>query len=467
MPARFVNIDHDTPLLLPPDLRQWVPPDHLVHFLMDAVGELDLRGVRVNERGTGDPQYPPRLLLGLLIYSYATGVFASRQIEAATHDRVAVRLLCADTHPDHDTICTFRRENRALLARSFARVIEMSARCGVLKVGGITVAIDGTKVLASASKHAAVSHARAGDLMQELDVEIEELLRKAEDADSTPLDDGLSIPEEVQRRQERKAQLAKARAEIEARAHTRAALERADYERKLAARDAQRAAGKKPRGKEPRPPSGAPGPQDQVNFTDPESRIMPVSGGGFEQCYNAQAAVEVESRLIVGQRVSDAPNDKEQLLPSLAAVTPEAGRVAEVLIDSGFLSEAAVRAAETGADGQPNGLRVLAAMGRERHGRRVSDLEKKADPPAPDPAVPWAEHMAHRVATKAGRARYKLRQQTVEPIFGIIKAALGFRSFRLRSLAGAATEWTLLTLAYNLRRLHRLGANLKATPQAA
>lgn len=467
MPARFVNIDHDTPLLLRPDLRQWVPRDHLVHFLMDAVGELDLTGVRVNERGTGDAQYPPRLLLGLLLYSYATGVFASRQIEAATYDRVAVRLLCADTHPDHDTICTFRRENRALLARSFAQVIEMSARCGVLKVGGITVAIDGTKVLASASKHAAVSHQRAGELMQELDLEIEELLRKAEDADSTPLDDGLSIPEEVQRRQERRAQLAQARAEIEARAQARAALERAEYERKLAARDATRAAGKKPRGKEPQPPSGAPGPKEQVNFTDPESRIMPVSGGGFEQCYNAQAAVEVESRLIVGQRVSDAPNDKEQLVPSLAAVVATAGPVAEVLIDSGFVSEAAVRAAERGAAGQPNGVRVLAAMGRARHGRRVGDLEKKAAPPAPDPAAPWAEHMAHRVATKAGRARYKLRQQTVEPIFGILKAALGFRSFRLRGLAGAATEWTLVTLAYNLRRLHRLGANLQATPQAA
>jgi transposase len=467
MPARFVNIDHDTPLLLPPDLRQWVPRDHLVHFLMDAVGELDLTGVRVNERGTGDAQYPPQLLLGLLIYSYATGVFASRQIEAATYDRVAVRLLCADTHPDHDTICTFRRENRALLARSFAQVIELSARCGVLKVGGITVALDGTKVLASASKHAAVSHGRAGELMQELDLEIEALLRKAEDADSTPLDDGLSIPEEVQRRQERKAQLAQARAEIEARAQARIALERAEYERKLAARDAQRAAGKKPRGKEPQPPSDAPGPKDQVNFTDPESRIMPVSGGGFEQCYNAQAAVEVESRLIVGQRVSNAPNDKEQLVPSLAAVTAEAGPVSAVLIDSGFVSEAAVRAAETGADGQPSGRRVLAAMGRARHGRRVSDLEKKADPPAPDPAAPWAEQMAHRVATKAGRARYKLRQQTVEPIFGILKAALGFRSFRLRGLAGAATEWTLVTLAYNLRRLHRLGANLKTAPATA
>jgi hypothetical protein len=277
----------------------------------------------------------------------------------------------------------------------------------------------------------------------------------------------LTIPEEVQRRQERKAQLAQARAEIEARAQARAAVERAEYEGKVAARDAARAAGKKPRGKEPQPPSSAPGPKDQVNFTDAESRIMPVSGGGFEQCYNAQAAVEVESRLIVGERVSAAPNDKEQLVPSLAAVVTEAGSVAEVLIDSGFLSETAVRAVETGADGQANGVRVLAAMGRERHGRRVRDLEKKVDPPAPEPNAPWSEHMAHRVATKAGRARYKLRQQTVEPIFGIIKAAIGFRSFRLRGMVGAATEWTLVTLAYNLRRLHRLGANLKATPTTA
>lgn len=462
MPARFVNIDHDTPLLLPPDLRQWVPADHLVHFIMDAVGELDLRGAQVNERGTGDAQYPPHLMLGLLIYSYATGIFASRQIERATYEHLAVRLLCADTHPDHDTICTFRRVHRELLARSFAQVLELSAQCGVLKVGAITVALDGTKVLASASKHAAVSYARAGERMQELDLEIEELLRKAEDADSAPLEDGLSIPEEVQRRQARKAQLAKARAAIEVRAQARAALEAAQYERKLAARDAARAAGKKPRGKEPQPPSGAPGPKDQVNFTDPESRIMPVSGGGFAQCYNAQAAVEVESRLIVGQRVSDAPNDKEQLVPSLGAVAAEAGPVAEVLIDSGFVSEAAVRAVETKADGLSSGVRVLAAMGRERHGRRVSDLEKRPGPPAPEAGAPWREHMAHRVATPAGRARYKLRQQTVEPVFGIIKSVLGFRAFRLRGLSGAATEWTLVTLAYNLRRLHRLGADLSA-----
>ena len=199
-----------------------------------------------------------------------------------------------------------------------------------------------------------------------------------------------------------------------------------------------------------------------MNFTDPQSRIMPVGGGRFEQCYNAQAVVEVESRLIVRERVSDAPNDKEQLVPGLGAVGAEAGPVREVLIDSGFLIEAAVRAVETHADGSDNGVRVLAAMGRERHGRRVRDLESKADQAEPASHAAWSEKMAHRVATKARRARYKLRQQTVEPSFGVIKAALGVRSFRLRALTGAATEWTLVTLAYNLRRLHRMGVSLRA-----
>jgi transposase len=463
MAARFVNIDHNTPLLLPPDLREWVRADHLVHFVMDAVEQIDVQAARINEGGTGSAQYPPRMMLGLLIYSYATGIFGSRQIERSTYESVAVRLLCADTHPDHDTICAFRRENRALLGASFAQVLELAARCQVLKVGGITVAIDGTKVLANASKHAAVSYARAGEQMRALDLEIEELLQKAEKADSAPLEDGLSIPEEVQRRAERKAKLAQARAEIEARAYARAQAERADFERRQTEREAQRKEGKKPRGKDPQPPSATPGPKEQMNFTDPESRIMKAGNGGhFEQCYNAQAAVEVESRLIVGQRVDNAPNDKEQLIPTLGAVEAAAGPVAEVLIDSGFVSEAAVQAAEQDAEGNSTGVQVLAAMGRQPHGRRVADLEKREDPAPPAAAAPFAERMRHRVATKAGRARYKLRQQTVEPVFGIIKEALGFRRFHLRGLAKAALEWTLVTLAYNVRRLHRMGAALSA-----
>jgi transposase len=462
MAARFVNIDHDTPLLLPPDLRDWVPADHLVHFIMDAVEQLDLSAARVNERGTGDEQYPPGMMLGLLLYSYTTGIFSSRQIERATCDNVAVRLLCADRHPDHDTICTFRRHNGALLSAGFAQVLELAARCGVLRLGEITVAIDGTKVLASASKHAAVSYERAGQQMRELDVQIAELLQKAEAADSTPLDDGLSIPEEVRRRAERKALLAKARAEMELRARARAQSEQPGYERKMAARQTQREAGKKPRGKAPQPPSEMPGPKDQYNFSDPESRIMKMGGGHFEQTYNAQAAVEVESRLIVGQRVSNAPNDKEQLAPSFGAIAPAAGPVGEVLIDSGFLSEAAVGKLERDAEGALTGVRVLAAVERVHHGRTVRELERREDPPAPGSDAPFGERMRHRVSTRAGRERYKLRQQTVEPVFGIIKETLGFRRFSLRGMGKVSLEWTLVSLAYNLKRLFHCGARLAA-----
>lgn len=459
MAARYLVIDHDTPMLLPPSLRDWLPPDHLVHVILDAVEQLDLSRAQVNQRGSGDAQYPPGMLLGLLIYSYATGTFSSRQIERNSHDHVPVRYLCADTHPDHDTICEFRRRNGELFAHSFAQVIEMAARSGVLKVGGITVAIDGTKVLANASKHAAVSYGHAGEKMRELDLEIAELMKKAEAADATPLDDGLSIPEELQRRVERKAKLAAARAEMEVRALARVEQEREAYEPKRAARAAKRAAGKKPRGKEPRPPSGTPGAKDQINFTDEQSRIMKAANGHhFEQAYNAQAAVEIASRLIVGAPVVNAPNDKEQLAPTYAAIVPAAGPVAEVLIDSGFVSEQAVKQIEYAASGQPTGVSILAAVKRDRHGRSVAQLEKRDDPPAPPPNAPFLEQMAHRVATKAGRRRYQQRQQTVEPVFGIIKAAMGFRRFSLRGLGKVRLEWTLVTLAYNLRRLFTLGA---------
>ena len=447
MPARYVTVDRETPMLLPPDLRDWVPAGHLVHFVIDAIGELDVRMARVNEQGSGSEQYPPAMMLGLLIYSDATGVFGSRRIEQTTYENVAVRLLCGDTHPDHDTICSFRRQNRELLSRSFAQVLERAARCRVLKVGDITVAIDGTKVLANASRHSAVSYGRASEQLGQVELEIEQLLAKAEADDAQPLQDGLSLEGELARRQERKARLQQARAEIEARAFARAQQERA--------RKAPDQPGP------PAPPT--PAATDQYNYTDPQSRIMPAGGKTrFEQSYNAQAAVEVESRLIVGQRVCQATNDKEQLVPTLASVAPAAGPVKEVLTDSGFCSEAAVDKIERNDQGQPTGITVLASVGRKAHGRAVADLEQRADPPAPPSHAPFTERMAHRTATAAGRARYKLRQQTVEPVFGIIKAAIGFRRFMLRGLENVSLEWILVTLSYNFRRLHTLGAVLKA-----
>jgi len=439
-----------------------VPAGHLVHFILDAVDALDLRRVRVNTRGTGSEQYPPHMLLSLLIYSYATGTFGSRRIEQSTYDHVPVRLLTADTHPDHDTICTFRRQNQDLLSESFVNVLQLAQELKVLKFGQLTVAADGTKVQANASKHSAVSYARAGEMIEQLELEVEQLLAKAEQADSTPLQDGLTLPDEITRRQERKAALAQARAEIEARAHARYTEQLAEHKTKLAERAAKEERGEKVGGKAPQPPSPEPGAKDQYNFTDPESRIMKAGNGQhFEQSYNAQAAVEVESRMIVGERVSTAPNDKEQLVPTLAAIPEEAGTVAAALVDSGYFSEKAVSQIERTTGGASTGTVVYAAVEKTGHHRNVADLEARPEPEAPAASASVQEVMRHRLKTTAGKTLYKLRQQTVEPVFGIIKSVLGFRQFRLRGHEKVSLEWTLVCLAYNMKRLHRMGAGMK------
>lgn len=443
-------------MLLPPDLREWIPDNHLAHFVVEAVEGMDLRGFKVNERGTGSEQYPPRMMLSLLIYCYAAGIFSSRQIEVATFENVAVRFIAANTHPDHDTLCTFRRENQALLEESFVKVLELATELKLVKVGQLTVSIDGTKVAANASKHAAVSYDRAGEQMAQLELEVKQLVSKAEAADSVPLADGLSVPEEIARRQDRHAKLAEARRVIEQRAKERAQAQKAEVEKKRAQRQAQRERGEKVRGPEPQEPSEQPEGKDQYNFTDPQSRIMKAGGGKdhFEQAFNAQAAVEVESRLIVGQRVTDAPNDKKELLPTVQAVKTEVvGDVAAVLVDSGFYSEAAVKVVE--ANGS---VTVFAAVERKSHHRTVEDLEKRSDPPPPGSEAGMMEMMKWRVASTAGKALYKLRQQTVEPVFGIIKEAMGFRRFLLRGLEKVSLEWTLVCTAYNFKRLHRLAA---------
>lgn len=451
MAVRFVSVDHDTPMLLPPDLRDWVPADHIVHFVIDAVKLLDLTSAKINHRGTGSAQYPPSMMLGLLIYSYATGTFSSRKIENLTYENLAVRFLTGDTHPDHDSICTFRRENKELLENAFHRILQCAALTQILKVGDITVAIDGTKILANASKHGAVSHGHAIEQMKLLEDQIAELLAKAEDADSAPLQDGLSIPAEIARRKERMEQLKQATAIIESRAAERSHQETEVYRQKLEDRERkQRETGHKPRGKAPAPPKQEPSSKDQYNFTDPESRIM-KTGGGFQQCYNAQAAVEVESRLIVGGYVTDAPNDKQQLIPVLGSISSAAGKIGTTLVDSGYYSAAAVVQVETGG-----GPQVLAATGRKKHGRTIAELEVQADPPAPPAGAEIAEEMAWRTNTSAGKKLYGLRKETVEPVFGIIKETLGFRRFHLRGLVKVDLEWTLVRLAYNIKRLYHI-----------
>jgi hypothetical protein len=342
------------------------------------------------------------------------------------------------------------------------KVLQLAQQLKVLKFGQLTVAADGTKVLANASKHSAVSYQRAGEMIAQLELEVQQLLAKAEQADATPLQDGLTIPAEITRRQERKAALAQARAEIEARAQARYAVQLAEHEAKRAERAAQKERGEKVGGPPPQAPTPTPEPGEQYNFTDPESRIMKAGNGNhFEQSDNAQAVVEVESRLIVGERVSQAPNDKQELVPTLASVPAEAGDLAVALVDSGFFSAAAVQQIERTAAGKATGTTVYAAVKKTGHHRSVSDLEGKPEPePPPAEASPTAV-MRHRLRTSAGRTLYQLRQQTVEPVFGIIKSVLGFRQFRLRGREKVSLEWTLVCLAYNLKRLHRLGAGLK------
>jgi transposase len=439
-------------MFLPCDLREWVPTDHIVHFILEAVEQIPSEHFQINHRGTGSAQYPPGLMLALLIYCYCTGRSGSRTIEAATYSDVAVRFLCANLHPDHDSICTFRRENKAAIEAAFLQVLQLARELKLLRVG--TVSIDGTKMLANASKHSAVSYGRAGEMIEQLQLEVKQLLEKAEAADAQEQTSGLDVPAELARREKRLAALREARRVIEERARAAAALAQVEHETKMAERQAEREKGNKPKGKDPQPPKSEPEAKAQYNFTDPESRIM-KTGDGFQQAYNAQAAVE-ENMLIIGVQLSQAPNDKEQLVPTLAAVAPELkSEIKAVLVDSGFYSESAIEAVEQKSEGSSSGVQVYAAVERTPHHRSVADLTPSEPAELKEDATA-KERMIHRLKTQVGREIYKLRKQTVEPVFGIIKEVMGFRRFRLRGRAKVSLEWTLVCLSYNLKRMFAL-----------
>lgn len=455
MAARFVDLDRQTPMFLPYDLREWLPAGHIVHVILEAVEQIPTAHFQVNHRGSGSEQYPPAMMLALLIYCYITGRFGSRTIEAASYSDVAVRYLCANHHPDHDTICAFRTANKAAFQAAFVTVLQMAQQLKLTKLG--TVSLDGSKIQANASKHAAVSYARAGEMLAQLELEVQELMQRAEQAENQETKEQLDIPAELQRREARQAALKQARQVIEERAREMAAAKQADYEAKQAQRQAQRDAGKKPRGAEPKPPGAEPDAKAQYNFTDPESSIMKAgSGQHFEQSYNAQAAVD-GAMFIVGERVSAAANDKQELPATAAAISPAvAPHIETILVDSGFYSEAAVTAVERKPDGTPSGVTVLAAVEKHTHHKTVADLLPQPEPPAPGPQASAKEVMAHRLKTAEGKALYKLRKQTVEPVFGIIKEVMGFRRFSLRGLAKVQLEWTLVCVSYNLKRLFSL-----------
>jgi transposase len=448
--SNFRTIDRQTGFLLPPSVDEWLPERHLARFIVEVVDGLDLRAMSGDYRGSGSASYHPRMLLGILVYGYATGVFSSRKLERATYDSVAFRFIAANDHPDHDTIATFRRRFLGEIEGLFVQVLLLAREMGMLKLG--TIGLDGTKIHANASRHSALSYEHAGKIEAQLKDEVADLMAKAEAADKADIPDGMSIPDELERREERLRKIAQARATIEARAKERHARELAEHEAKIAARDAKSAAaGKKPGGKPPQPPAEGPLPSDQVNLTDEDSRIMPVAGGGFEQCYNAQAAVAAGSLLVVAIDVVQAANDKQQVEPMLGkvgALPKGLGEVETLLADSGYFSAANVEA----CDGA--GIEPLIAMGRQPHHPPLAERFAKA-PLAPDDPTP-VEAMAHRLKTPEGRALYALRKQTPEPVFGIIKSALGFRQFSLRGLEKARGEWSLVTMAWNIKRMFAL-----------
>jgi transposase len=445
--SHFIVTDRKTDYLLPPSLDDWLNEDHLARFVVEVVDQLDLSNLTRQYAGRGSKAHHPATLLAILVYGYATGVFSSRRLERATYDSVAFRYIAAGSHPDHDTLATFRRRFLGELEGLFVQVLELAQEMKLLKLG--TVCLDGTKLHANASRHSALSHGHIEKLEVQLKAEVQELFALAEQADQADIPDGVSLPLEIRRREDRLAVMAAAKLKIAARAEQRYQREKAEYDEKMARRTArEKDSGKKPAGKPPRPPEPGPRASDQINLTDEESRIMPVAGGGFEQAYNAQAAVDAATMLVVATRVTQAPNDKEQVVPMLEvleAQSPVLGTVERMIADTGFCSEKNILACEAAH------LEPLIAVARDEH--HPGWRERHSEPAClHDNATP-IQSMAHRLKTKAGRALYALRKQTVEPVFGIIKSVMGFRQFSVRGLKKVSGEWSLVCLAWNVKRM--------------
>ena len=423
----------DQDLLLPPSLRDWLPEDHLVYFVSDVVDQLDLSAIHAHygEEKRGQPPYDPRLMTKLLVYGYCTGVFSSRRLQKRIQEDIPFRVLAAGNEPDFRTISDFRKIHLAALEGLFEQVLEMAFEAGAIKLG--RVSLDGTKVKANASKHKAMSYGRAKEKQRQLRKEVKELLAQAATADEE--EDrrhgnrrGDELPEELRRRATRLAKIKQAKKAMEQRAREKAAAEGKSAEEAKQAK---------------------PGEKDQYNFSDPESRIM-KSGDGFVQGYNAQAAVEEGWGIIVGQFVTQAANDKEQLQPMVAAMERQSGQRPEaILADSGYCSEANLSYLES--DGCPERkINAYIATGRKKHGEQSKWCGRG---PLPAGAT-RVERMARKLQTKAGKAVYAARKCVVEPAFGQIKQARGFRQFVLRGAKKVKGEWALVCTTHNILRLY-------------
>jgi transposase len=428
-------------------VQEWLPEAHLARYVVDVVEGLDLSALERAYAGRGSEAYHPATLLALLIYGYATGTFSSRKIERATFDSLAFRYIACNRHPDHDTLATFRKRFGKEFQSAFVQVLQVARENQLSRFG--TVSLDGTKIHANASRHSALSYGHAEKIEAHLKAEVQELLALAEAADQSSVPDGVSLPDEIKRREDRLAAIATAKAKIEARAKERDDQEQAEHAAKLAARaEKQAATGKKPGGKPPTPPASGPRADDQINLTDEESRIMKVAGGGFEQCYNAQALVDTDSMLILVSHVTQATNDKQQVAPMVEKMRANPAGLNQpdtLLADTGYFSQKNVETC-IGAKITP-----LIAVKRDAHHPAWRERFTEPAPLAGD-ASP-VDKMKHALRTQTGRAAYALRKQTVEPVFGIVKSVMGFRQFLLRGLENVRNEWTLVCLAWNLKRM--------------
>jgi hypothetical protein len=384
-----------------------------------------------------------------LFYGYATGTFSSRKIERATYESMPFHFLAGGLHPDHDTIANFRKTFLMELKDLFVHILLYAQELGVLTLGNIS--LDGTKIHADASKSSAMSYKRLLDLDNQLRTEVDTLFALTEHAEQTEMPEGLVIADAIAFRHERLANLAKAKAVLDARAQERYAAEQTAYDAKVRERAAKaRQTGSNPRGRPPTPPTPGPRDKDQYNFTDPESRIMKNSNNeGFDQHYNAQAAVEQDSFLIVAHTLSNHPNDQAEAIPTLDAIPSALGKPKAGALDNGYFSATNIAAMEA------RDIEPYIATGRTPHhpSWQAYSAQQPTRPPADaSPKV----HMAYKLQTEIGSAIYRLRKCTVEPVLGIIKDILGFRQFSLRGLWAAAGEWCLVCLAFNLKRLHTL-----------
>ena len=449
MARKFKTVDYERSGQQTLTIDDCLPADHLVRFIVAIVEMLDLSVFYAYYAAVGGEPIDPKVLLGLLLYGYATGVFSSRKIEQAIYEIIPFRFIAGGLHPDHSTIAWFRKQFLTEIKGVFAQVLLVAHEMGYLKLGNIS--LDGSKVHADASKSKAVSYGRLLKLEEQLRQEVEELLALGEQADETELPEGLEIDTEVAFRQERLVNLAEAKRVLEARAGERYQAELAEYQAKLRAREEKaQETGRKPRGPEPKPPQPGARDKDQYNFTDPDSRIMKNStNGGFDQHYNVQVAVDQDNLFVVGNTLSNHPVDTYEAIPTIDAIPPKIGQPQAAALDNGYFAPKNIQEFEARA------IDPFIATGREPHHKSWRERFAQTPEPPPDDARLIVK-MAYKLQTEIGKAIYGLRKSTVEPVIGIIKEVLGFRQFSLRGLGAAAGEWCLVCLAWNLKRLHRL-----------